>query len=170
MPPPVSPAEAPGILVLPSSALPTRGVRIRQTPLLGKAPPLVPRPTWHKPQGCQLSAGLGFHTSTLLPLGGCLRKSRAWFCSEDRGPKGRSCCGQASIPGSPPTSPGLWSASTFPFSPIIVPSLGHCLPFCCKPLCASHPGASSQCLRTHTLSRKCYPAPASPSLSVTDRR
>lgn len=61
---PVSPGEAQGIMVLPSSALPPRGVRMTQT--------LVP-----KGSTSPSLTHLGLHTSTLLSPCGCLRKSRA---------------------------------------------------------------------------------------------
>lgn len=80
-------------------------------------------------------AGLRFHTSTLLPPGGCLRKSTV-LCLGETGPCSPDC-GQswplASIPVSSQTSSDLSLTLGFPFSPDIVASLGHCLPVCWKP-------------------------------------
>lgn len=141
LPPSVLPGEAPGILVLPSSALPPTGVRISHLTPKGSISSFLAH-LGTSPRSSQLSRCTEISHQHFAAPWWLSEEKHVLLCSrEAEGPMARvvsKIWPLASIPGSFQTSSDLLSTLVFLFSPTIVTSFGHCLPICRKtPMC--HP-------------------------------
>lgn len=164
LPPSVLPREGPGIMVLPSSALPHTGVRISHpTPKDSTSSFLAHLGT--SPRASQLSPCTEISHQHFAAPWWLSEEKHVLLCGrEAEGPMARVVSRiwpLASIPSSFQTPSDL----LLTFSQPLLHLLDTVYLFSGKHPCATHPEASSQCLRTETHPQtQCCPSWTSPSL------